>query len=133
MRTKKVLVDTNVAIDVLRGKPQALALLDEHLGAGNDVAISVLTRFELLAGARPNELSALIEHLTIYSEVQIDDRIADRAAEHSRQFRRSHSSIDAIDYLIAATAQVEGAELLTLNVKHFPMIHGLAPAYQPIT
>ena len=31
---------------------------------------------------------------------------------------------------IAATAEIHGAELLTLNVKHFPMAHGLKPAFR---
>jgi predicted nucleic acid-binding protein len=30
---------------------------------------------------------------------------------------------------IAATADVVGAELVTLNVKHFPMLKGLKPAF----
>ena len=130
MTARRMFVDTNVAIDVLRARPRAVALLDGHLDAGDALAISVLTRFELFAGARPAELAALNEHLGVYSEVPVDDRIAERAAEHSRQFRRSHSSIDAIDYLIAASAEVHGAELLTLNVRHFPMFAGLAPAYR---
>jgi predicted nucleic acid-binding protein len=31
--------------------------------------------------------------------------------------------------VIAATAEIHEAELLTLNVKHFPMLEGLAPAF----
>ena len=34
------------------------------------------------------------------------------------------------DAMIAATAQAERAELKTLNVKHYPMIKGLKPAYR---
>ena len=30
------------------------------------------------------------------------------------------------DYLIAATALIEGLELATLNVRHYPMFPGLA-------
>jgi len=33
------------------------------------------------------------------------------------------------DYLIAATAEVQGFELATLNVKHFPMFQGLRPPF----
>lgn len=33
------------------------------------------------------------------------------------------------DYLIAATSMLADADLLTTNVRHFPMIEGLAPAY----
>ena len=33
------------------------------------------------------------------------------------------------DAVIAATAESLGAELKTLNVKHFPMLKGLKPPY----
>ena len=41
----------------------------------------------------------------------------------------AYSGIDAADYLIAATALVLDAEVLTTNVRHFPMFTGLRPAY----
>ncbi len=34
------------------------------------------------------------------------------------------------DAIIAATASVENAVLKTLNVKHYPMLAGLEPAYR---
>jgi predicted nucleic acid-binding protein len=43
--------------------------------------------------------------------------------------RRSHPGIDVVDYVIAATAEEHHAELLTLHVKHFPMVRGLQPAF----
>ena len=46
-----------------------------------------------------------------------------------RQFRRSHAGIGPGDYLIAATADVQGFELATLNVKRFPMFKGLRPPF----
>jgi predicted nucleic acid-binding protein len=35
----------------------------------------------------------------------------------------------AVDHLIAATALVLDAELLTMNVRHFPMLAGLSAPY----
>lgn len=67
--------------------------------------MSVLTRYELGAGARPNELESLDDHLALYENIDVDRSVADRAAEFARTFRRSHAAIDAIDaidYLIAA-------------------------------
>jgi len=42
---------------------------------------------------------------------------------------RGQQRIDTADYLIAATAIVLDAPLLTTNVRHFPMLKGLRPAY----
>ena len=61
--------------------------------------------------------------------VPVTDAIAQRAGAHLRAHRRSHQGIDLADYLIAATADIKEAALSTLNVKHFPMIEGLHPAY----
>jgi predicted nucleic acid-binding protein len=41
----------------------------------------------------------------------------------------SHAHIGAIDYLIAATAEIHGADLVTRKVRHFPMLPDLAPAF----
>ena len=55
----------------------------------------------------------------------VTEVIARRAGELMRQYRQSHSGIGLGDYLIAATAQTLGAELATLNLRHFPMFAGL--------
>jgi predicted nucleic acid-binding protein len=58
-----------------------------------------------------------------------NDRIAWRAVELMRAHRRSHVGIGLGDYLVAATAQIEGCELATLNIRHFPMFPGLEPPF----
>lgn len=68
----------------------------------------------------------------LFSAVRLEpvtDTVAGLAADYLRTYRRSHSGIDLADYVIAATADVLGLELSTLNVKHFPMFAGLRPAF----
>lgn len=55
--------------------------------------------------------------------------IARRAGDFTRQYRASHSGIGLGDYLIAATADVKGYRLATLNGKHFPMFNNLQPPF----
>jgi len=45
-----------------------------------------------------------------------------------RQYRAGHG-VQLSDAITAATARTAGAELHTLNVKHYPVIPNLAPAY----
>ncbi|HKX15492.1 MAG TPA: hypothetical protein VJN19_09885 [Propionibacteriaceae bacterium] len=45
----------------------------------------------------------------------------------SEQARRSHSSNDVVDDVIAATAQQYEADLWTRNIGHFPMFKSPAP------
>lgn len=123
------LLDTNVAVDYLRGAPSAVFLLDDLASSGEVVVASELVRFELLAGARDDELPAIEEFLTALEWVPVGFEVARRGGSLARSYRPSHGGIEDVDYLIAATALLLDAELLTTNVKHFPMLEGLEPAY----
>lgn len=122
------LVDTSILIDHLRGRVQARELLERELSTGR-LHASDLTRLEVLAGMRVSEESdtrALLSTLTWHP---VDERIAELAGEFGRRWLPSHRSIDGADLAIAATAQALGAQLLTRNVKHFPMFPGLRAPY----
>ncbi len=121
------LFDTDVLIEHLKGNQAATTLLLEASATGQ-AACSVLTRFELLAGMRSNERSEIRGLLASMNNIEASVDVATRAGEWARTYRRSHESISPIDYLIAATAEVHGADLLTQNVKHFPMFPELEPA-----
>jgi predicted nucleic acid-binding protein len=120
------LVDTTIAVDHLRGAPAATDLLAGLISAGEDVVASEVTRFELLAGVRTSELEALEAFFSSLAWAPIDEQVSRTAGTLPH---RSHSGIDDADYLIAATAIVLDAGLLTTNVRHFPMIEGLRPPY----
>lgn len=123
------LVDTTIAVDHLRGVPAAVELLTGLTDAGEDLVASELVRFELLAGVRKKELTALEEFCSALRWVQVTEDVARVAGQLVRRYRKSHSGIGAVDYLIAATAIVIDAELLTTNVRHFPIFTKLEPPY----
>jgi predicted nucleic acid-binding protein len=123
------LLDTSVAIDHLRGSPPAVELLTGLLSAGESILASEVVRFELLAGVREKEVDALERFFAAVSWVPVGEEVTRAAGSLAQRHRRSHSGIDDADYLIAATALLLEAELLTTNLRHFPMISGLAPAY----
>jgi predicted nucleic acid-binding protein len=123
------LLDTSVAIDHLRGLPAAVELLEELIVAEEPVLASEVVRFELLAGVREKEVEALEQFFFAFSWVPVGEEVARAAGSLAQRHRRAHSGIDDADYLIAATALLLEAELLTTNVRHFPMLTGLTPAY----
>ena len=123
------LLDTSVAVDHLRGLRAASDLLNGLIEAGGAILASEVVRFELLAGVRDGEVEALEQFFSALSWVPVGEEIARTAGSLARRNRRAHSGIDDADYLIAATALLLDAELLTTNVRHFPMLPGLAPAY----
>lgn len=122
-------LDTSVAIDHLRGTQPAVDLLRRLVDAEEPVVASEVVRFELLAGVRTREINALEQFFSVVTWVPVDERISRIAGELARRHRRAHSGIDDADYLIAATALLLDADLLTMNVRHFPMLSGLRPAY----
>jgi predicted nucleic acid-binding protein len=123
------LLDTSVAVDHLRGAESAVLLLTRLVGEDEALLASEVVRFELLAGVRDEELDALEEFFSVLSWVPVDESITRRAGSLARAHCEAHTGIDDADYLIAATALVLDAELLTTNVRHFPMLSGIEPAY----
>ncbi len=123
------LLDTSVAIDHLRGSTPAVDLLGGLVEAEESLLASEVVRFELLAGVRAKEVDALEQFFSAISWVPVGEEVARTAGSFAQRHRRSYSGIDDVDYLIAATALLLEADLLTTNVRHFPMIAGLKPAY----
>ena len=125
----KLLLDTSVLIDHLRGDARATTALAAAIERGDELWGVTLVRTEILAGMRPEERSATYALLGIlqWQEVTVD--LADRAGEIARTWLPSHPGVDTVDYVIAAAAEQLGATLWTRNVKHFPMIPELSPPY----
>jgi predicted nucleic acid-binding protein len=122
-------LDTSIAIDHLRGLDAAVDLLTASLDAGEALVASEVVRFELLAGARDGEMEGIEDLSSAFSWVPVSEEVTRTAAALARRHRKSHSGIDDADYLIAATALLLDAELLTTNVRHFPMIPELKAPY----
>jgi predicted nucleic acid-binding protein len=119
-----VVVDTNILVDVLRGVAEAVAVLEHH--AAEEVVVPSMVRFELLAGARPSEMASITSLLDVCIDAPVDGWVADAAAALARRYMGVHSGID---YVVAATAQLLDAQLVTRNVKHFPMFAKLKAPY----
>jgi len=122
-----ILVDTDVLIDFLRGNDKAITFIDEF---SPHIILSSIVVAELYAGVKgANELSVLDNFVSLFRVVPIDSEIAKAAGVYKRDFGKSHG-VGLADAILAATADKETAELKTLNVKHYPMIKGLRPAYK---
>ena len=124
-----IVADTTVFVDYLRGHPEAVQAVRAALLNGERPTASVLTRMELLAGARDNERPVLEAFLDQIAWIPVTQEIADLAGELIRRFMRSHGAISPVDYLIGATALAYGADLWTSNRRHFPYLPGLDAPY----
>jgi len=124
-----VMVDTCVLIDHLRGHAGAVACLRDVAERGDELWGVSVVRTELLAGVRAHEEGRVDALLIALRWLDVTVELADAAGRLAARYLRSHPGVDTVDYLIAAGAIALEARLLTQNVRHFPMLAGLAPAY----
>lgn len=121
------LFDSSALIAHLRGEDRITErLLNVPIA---DRLTSVLTRVEIEGGMRSGERADVAALFGAVTVLPVTDAAVRRAAQLMRRFRRSHSGIDLVDYVIAATAELHDAELVTFNVRHFPMLERLEPPY----
>jgi hypothetical protein len=125
----RVLIDSSVLIDHIRGVPIAGAWLIDAITVRVELASVTPVRTEVLAGMRPAEEPRTRELLQLMSWIDITPEIADRAGDLLRQHRQPGVRPEIVDYLLAAAAQLEGASVATLNVRDFPMFPDLQPPY----
>lgn len=123
----KTLFDSSVLIAHLRGEPRATSLLQSV--SNEERLASVLARVEIEGGMRSGEQAQIASLFGVIRLLPVTDAIARRAGEHLRTFRHSHSGIDLVDFVVAATSELHDATFATLNVRHFPMFRGLRPPW----
>jgi predicted nucleic acid-binding protein len=120
----RLLLDTDVIVDYLRGEAEGLDYVE---GRTETLLLSSISVAELYAGVREGrERTSLAAFLSAFELVPVTREIAERGGLWRRDFGRSHNT-GLADALIAATAEAAGAQLVTLNRKHFPMLTVVVP------
>jgi len=120
------LLDTDILVDFFRGYDKAVAFVNRH----NDrIILSSIVVAELFAGVKGNaEQAALQDFISLFPVVPVNTEIAKVGGLYKRDYSKSHS-VGLADAIIAATAELENAELKTQNTRHYPMLKKLKPAY----
>ena len=103
--------DSNIVIDWLNRKPQAKAEISRYSGH----RISRIVWTEVLAGEPLENRDTVRELIAPFEIVELDARIASAAADI-----RHRTKMRLLDAYVLATAQVNGAILITRNTKDFP-------------
>ena len=114
-----VLIDTDVAIDFLRGESYAQPLLAGLWRDGRAV-LSVLTVYELTAGMKENEKLSTQNFIGACMVEPVSTEIAVSAGDIYRAHRSKGITLTSLDCLIAATALVKGYKVATRNIRHYP-------------
>lgn len=121
---QRILLDTDVLIDAGRAVEVAIVQL-ETAAQKSTLAVSIITQMELLVGCRNRtELQIMERFLERFEIIKLSEAISDRAIDLLRNYRLSHGLLIA-DALIAATAIVTDAPLLSKNQRDYRFIQGL--------
>jgi predicted nucleic acid-binding protein len=118
--SQALLIDSDILIDHLRKEQSALDYIQREIDDGSPLFISVISRIEILSGARKGEDETIRSLFDILTSVDVDLTIADEAGEYLMKFRKSHA-LSIGDAVIAATTKEMGMKLVTRNIKHYPM------------
>jgi predicted nucleic acid-binding protein len=116
-----VLLDTDILIEVLRERDDALVARWKWLTAGPErIFYTAINVAELWQGMRAREEEGVLKLLRTLTCIPVTFEIGRRAGDYARRYGPSHG-LDLEDALIAATAVEQGCALWTRNRKHYPM------------
>ena len=115
-----VLLDSDVVIEVLRGRKATLAALSSLEASGVATFTCGVVVAEILAGLRTGEEAATESFFHARGDVVIDGTTGRRAGSYLARYARSHG-VEIADALVAAAAATTGLRLWSLNRKHYPM------------
>jgi predicted nucleic acid-binding protein len=123
----RLLLDTDILVEYLRGRREAVEYLE---GLSTDLHVSVISVAELFAGVRDDEEErSLKQFLLAFTALSVTEKVARLGGLYRRDYRPSHGT-GLADALIAATAEENGFDLVTFNRRHFPMLSEVTVPYE---
>jgi tRNA(fMet)-specific endonuclease VapC len=126
----KRILDTNVCIDVMRGRKKVISRLSEC--APRDCKLSAVTEFELLQGAdrapedrREEERSKVTRFISCLEVLPFDSECAQIAGRINAELLNRGTPVSITDVFIGASGLRHGWTVVTSNTRDFSRIEGL--------
>lgn len=115
----RFLLDTNILIDVSKGRQPASGVIARLLGSEYQLLTSPVVIGEFYTGAPRGRYPSVDAWLDVMSLVPLTRVVALLAGEHRYEQARTGRTISLADALIGAAAMASGCVLLTNNVRDF--------------
>ena len=117
----RLLLDTSVLIDALRGRKDRRALLKEFVQAGHILATTSLNVAEVYAGMRANEEAATESFLNALECFELTASAGRLAGRLVSEWRQRGRTLELPDTVVAAICIEKDCVLVTDNRRDFPM------------
>jgi predicted nucleic acid-binding protein len=129
MTPERVVLDTNIVIDLLKKVPAVVDRFLTLLEAQTRFLVCPVVVAEVYAGAFPREHKDIEALFDLCQRVDMDTDTGRAAGIYANQYAKAFQGIALEDYLLAATARAHRCPLWTHNRKHYPMddVELLAP------
>ena len=121
MRPERVVLDTDIVIELLKKKPVLVARFLALVEAKTAFLLSPIVVAEVYAGAFPREYKDIAAFFGLCVHVDLDTETGRSAGSYANRYRKAFKGISLEDFLLAATAQAQRCPLWTGNRKHYPM------------
>ena len=121
----KIVVDTSILIDYLRGGTKWEHLLSE-VEKDIEIYLPTIVVFELFSGKsshKPQASRDIVDFIKYFQRIELTEEIAKKAGE---LYRDVSKTLQVPDYIVAASALDIGGTVVTLNKKHFAQIPHLS-------
>ena len=114
------------------GDPLAVARAGEYIAEHGSLALSIITRYEILRGLKAKNATTQVQAFDHFCEacriLPLTDEVVVRAAEIYAALKQRGEPIGDADILIGASALAHGLTVVTNNEDHFKRIPGLQVA-----
>ncbi len=121
MTPERLVLDTNIVIDLLKKVPAVVERFLALLEAQTTFSISPIVVAEVYAGAFKREHKDIEALFDLCQRIPLDGDTGRMAGLYANQYAKAFQGIALEDYLLAATARAHRCPMWTHNRKHYPM------------
>ena len=114
------LLNTDILIWILRDNQRIIKKIS-NLRHKASISISVISIAEIYQNVFPSELTDTEDLINEHIIFGVDQKIAKLGGLYWQEYSKKLKNLTIADCLIAATANLNGLTLVSLNKKHFPM------------
>lgn len=121
MTPERLVLDTDIVIDLLNKKPSRVNRFLSLMDAQTQFLLSPIVIAEVYAGAFASEHKDIEQFFALCQSVAVNSDIGRAAGLFANRYRKAFNGVSLEDCLLAATARAHRCPLWTGNRKHYPM------------